>query len=292
MRGKYINLKNVSDEELRRFEGECKKYWDTDRYDDPRYWLCRAVSLECRRRLLDKLLKEPSEESLIALAKELWGFEVFRDVEWAIKRRVLSKMSVEEVVEHIKKLLKSNDVESIKIPGFGPSIKTEILFVYDPERYPLMNKRSIEILRLLYGREVKTYKEFKEMLEPIVKKLEKERNNVNKELLTKVREDYGIIVDLPKYEFIDGIVHLLYESRRGKDTGITLERFKMYLNGELDSLLSYVHKLEVPESIIRKIRRLAALEEAVTGRRPTIIEVLRKALDLYQKKLMEELKTV
>jgi len=293
MRGRYDNIRDLPYERVEELERSCEEYWGSEKYSDPKYWLCRAVILEYRRRLLESLLNKPSENSLIALAKKLWGFEVFRDVEQAVKRRVLSRMGVADVVKRIMELLKSGDIESVKIPGFGPSIKSEILFIYDPERYPIMNKRSIEIMKLLLNREARTYNEFKELLEPIVKKLEREREIIAKEVLSKVKEGYGIEIKLPKYEFIDGIIHLLYESRRGRDVGITIERFKMFLNGELDSLLlGYVYKLEVPESIIKKIRRLTALEEAVSGRRPTATEVLRKALDLYQKKLVEELKTV
>ena len=250
-----------------------------ERIDAKSYWLRRLEEAEARKRILMRFLSERSVDALVELVNAMWNFNVYKNKRWFVENRVISKLSVEQVAERINKLLELGDPDAVEIPGFGLYAKTELLFMYDPERFPLMNRRVLEVLEGL-GYEVRTYEEFKRALDSILSE---------KLLNEKKRLEERLGVHIPKYDFVDGILYLANRGDEGADTGITTERLRAFLACEVPTLIEQSFVVEIPSSLMDKLRRVAALEEAVFGRRPSIVELIEHALDLYRKELIKKL---
>lgn len=297
-----IHIHGLQADQLESFHEYCrKKVWSRPRYDNPDYWFCRLIELEIKKRKLNKLLSNPTKRNLIDFFQSLWAFNVFTKVEEAVERRTLSKITLEELIKRIKKMIELGDIDKVSIPGLGQAIKSEILYVYNPEKYPLMNKRSVEILNKILGINIKTYRQFVADMALLASRLSSLKEQLQ-EVFKTIEEKYKLCPKIPIYDFIDGIIYLVHlRENKGIDTGLTLTKLELLIKGaeklsmpSRDNTVSSYNELEdiyeACEKLRDELKRLKALYEAVVGVRPSALEILREALKIYKSRLIEELK--
>ncbi len=176
------------------------------------YWTGRKSHREEVLQRLEEFLKERSRESLEKLMKALWASEAY-DVNRAIENRIIKKgYSFEDIAKKLE-LVRSSPAKLLEqdIPSFGPASITEILFCIAPEKYPIFNKRAKAGLKALgYGDFEKvqrltasTYQDFTMALEKMYADL--------KAIKGEIEERAGL--NIPKFDFVDGILNLLYEGK-------------------------------------------------------------------------------
>ncbi|MFA4647746.1 hypothetical protein P8X24_10965 [Pyrococcus kukulkanii] len=188
-----------------------KKYWVDD----------RAKHREKVVQYLREFVKKKDRESLRKLLNELWASEAFQ-VDAAIEMRILARgFTFEEVANKLALALTDPDrLLDEKVPGFGPSSITEILFSIDPNKYPLFNKRAVVGLKRLGYEDFEgayfsraTYARFADVAERFFQ----DYRAVKEYIESKIN------ASIPKFEFVDGILNLVYE---GKLTPQELEELK------------------------------------------------------------------
>lgn len=206
------------------------------------YWVDRVNHREKVLQNLERFLQEKSREALKSLLRSLWASEVLTSVDAAIERRIIERgFTIEEVAKKLgvvkedpEKLLEED------IPGFGPASITEILFSIDPEKFPLFNKRArIGLKKFGYGDfegtfTVNLYRDFTKAVERVAQDF--------RLLKEKVEEKVGI--NIPKFDFVDGVFNLLYEHKLSVDDinelkrGLVLEHAieKMIMDHALGSI--------------------------------------------------------
>lgn|GEM_PF-2338860 len=176
------------------------------------HWEDRRKHREEVSVLLDDFLSKQDEGSLIKLISSLWASLVFQDVASAVKKRILDKGHTPTEIANRLSIVKQNPEKLLEstIPGFGPSSLTEILYCLYPDKYAMYNKRSREVAKDFGYKELKTYT------------FDAEKYHRFMETINKIYEEYAIIkkdiekqlgIKIPKYDFVDGIVSLLYEKK-------------------------------------------------------------------------------
>jgi len=178
---------------------------------DKGYWVKeRAGHRQEVLQRLDDFLKKRDEISLVALVDSLWASEVLTSVESAVERRVFAKGFTAEDVAKKLELARSDPLKLLEeeVPGFGPASITEILFCIDSERFPIFNKRAVMGLKTLgYGDfegvrfTAKVYQSFIKASDRMYRDFK-----VVKEIVEERVE-----VTIPKFDFVDGVLNLLYE---------------------------------------------------------------------------------
>ena len=160
---------------------------------------------------LNEFLSRPIEETLVRLCDALWAFDMIRDKKWLVRKRILKNTKVLSIFHLIKNVLLNENlsledrVDKISIPGFGRSSLTEILFSWNPNKYPILNKRAIEALNRL-GIKVDDKIEYSDYID-LLERLADELEHVRKENSKVVNED------IPRFEFIDYILNGICEGK-------------------------------------------------------------------------------
>jgi len=247
-----------------------------ERISNEKFWKSKEEEEKKRKDLLNKFLKNPSRERLIELVKHMWTVGL-RNRIWFVDNRILNKVNINFFAQRVKTLLNSGDV-NIDIPGFDRG-KTELLFINNPERFPIMNKRSVSTLEKL-GFIIKNYDDFCRAVNSIF---------TEKMVVEKKRIENMFKIRLSKYNFIDTILYLASKGDEGKDTGIDSGRLKKFLDCEVPSLVAETIQIEITMDVMNELKRVSALAEAVYGKRPSINEVLYNSLKVYKRTLLQEI---
>jgi len=176
------------------------------------YWTDRKHHREEVLRGLEKFLKERSRQSLTELMKTLWASKTFV-VERAIDERIVKRgFAVEDIAKKLK-LVRSSPTKLLEqdIPGFGPASITEIIFCVNPDWFPIFNKRAKVGLKALgYGDFERVQRLTAVTYQDFTKALEKMYADF-KTIKDEIEERAGI--NIPKFDFVDGVLNLLYEGK-------------------------------------------------------------------------------
>ncbi len=178
------------------------------------YWAERKRHREEVIQKLEKFLKERSRESLGELMEVLWASEAF-DVDRAIENRIIKRGFTVEGVAKKLEIVRSSPAKLLEqdIPSFGPASITEIIFCIDPDRFPIFNKRAKAGLKTLgYGDFEKVQRLTADTYQDFTKALEKMYADF-KAIKDEIEERVGI--NIPKFDFVDGVLNLLYEDKLG-----------------------------------------------------------------------------
>ena len=177
------------------------------------YWKERKDRMEEIRKLVRDFIKRRDKEPLVRLASLLWSTEAMKNKEWLVENRWLSDQTPDDLAEYLNKLIdESIPVEerlSMEVRGMGLKTLSEILWCFYPDKYPIFNRRSVDMLvKLRYlNSEVKDTPEG--YLE-LVKASERFFSDMQ-HVKVKIEKEVGF--DLPKFEFTDGLLNLIYEGK-------------------------------------------------------------------------------
>jgi len=210
----------------------------SDSLFDKEYWIERARHREEVLQNLEKFLHERDKATLESLLRSLWASGVLRSVDKAIERRIITKgVTIEDVARKLE-VVKVNPAKLLEenIPGFGPASITEILFCISPENFAIFNKRArIGLKEFGYGDfegqifTVNLYKKFTKAIERAIQDFR----------LVKEKVEEEISIEIPKFDFIDGMFNLLYEGKLTLDEVNELKRGLVIENALGEMAMNY-----------------------------------------------------
>jgi hypothetical protein len=184
---------------------------------DKDHWIDRRQHREEVLQKLENFLKKRDKDSLVELVKSLWASGVWTSAERAVEEKITGRgFAIEDVARKLE-LVKSDPIKLLKedIPGFGPASITEIMFCADPEKFPIFNKRAkISLKTLGYGDFEKVQRLTVSVYQDFTKALERMYMDF-KVLKDKIEERVGF--SIPKFDFVDNILNLLYEGELSVD---------------------------------------------------------------------------
>jgi len=170
--------------------------------------------LEDKRKALDEFLNNPSRDTLKKVFESFWSFEAIVNKDMFLNRVLKKRVKPASIAQRLKYLIdESKPLEerlTVRIHGFGTRAKTEVLNTAHPDRYPILNKRTLYVLSKVFNVSkeytIKEYIEFTKMCEVLA------------EGFSYIREDYERLIsrEIPKYAFLDFMLNSLYERIKTK----------------------------------------------------------------------------
>ncbi len=170
--------------------------------------------LEDKRRVLNEFLNNPTRDTLKKVFESFWSYEAIVDKEKFLNRVLKKRIKPTSIAQRLKYLIDEskplNERLTVRIHGFGSKAKTEVLNTVYPDKYPVLNKRTLYVLNKVFNisREytIKEYNEFINVCEVLA------------DGFLNIREDYRKLLsrEIPKYAFLDYVLNTIYERMKAK----------------------------------------------------------------------------